>query len=87
MLTKSDRFFVIKNQKVNIFLQFDKMFFRYIQMYHFANDYRFITQKMDTAEVVGSEKHLKSKFSWLHYKITQNSSSKEFIKAFPTYFS
>ena len=55
-------------------------------MHHLVNDYRFITQKMDTAEVVGSEKHLKSKFSWLRYKITQNSASKEFIKTFPTYF-
>ena len=56
-------------------------------MYHLVNDYRFITQKMDTAKIAGSEKHLKSKFCWLRYKITENSASKKFIKTFPTYFS
>ena len=56
-------------------------------MIYILYDYRFITQKMDTAKIAGSEKHLKSKFCWLRYKITENSASKEFIKAFPTYFS
>ena len=68
-----------------------------------VNSYRFITPpppsppsplqkrkkylKIHEKDAICSRKHLKCKFWWLRYKITQKSASKDFIWIFPTYFS
>ena len=41
---------------------------------------------MHAAKFMCSAKHLKKKFWWLNYKITQKSTPKDFLKTSSTYF-